>query len=377
VRDHFTKRHDANDHAAYFNQRNNPREANAMSFSVGIVGLGRIGGGVLRANFSRPATQQLDIRVVCDVMPIDHVTYLLAHDSTYGRPPFSVDYQGDDLIIDGRRVHYQRMDRRRQPPENDSFGVLRAYDLDILFDATGTAQIRDFRAIIDHKVAKKVLCTWNVNGGDFSMVYGVNHGAYDPELHHVISSSTCTGNALVPVCSILQRHIGIEFARIITIHPALSDQKVLDGYHATPQLGRACATSIVPTSTNVAKSTALVLPELNEKLDAISYRVPTAIVSVIDLAATLSRDSCLEEISALFQDYACTSLHGILACEQNAWGHQKASIDFMGTPYSSIILMEQLSLGGKRHLGLSLMHDNEFGYCCRVLDVMSTIGSAA
>ncbi len=344
-----------------------------MSLRVGVVGLGRIGGGVLRNNFIQAAGGKFDIRVVCDVMPIDHVAYLIAHDSTYGRPPFSVDYDGNDLILGGKRVHYQRVDRRRSPPEADSFAPLREFELDVLFDATGTASIGDFRALIRQKVAKKILCTWNVAGCDISVVFGVNHRDYNPDLHDVISASTCTGNAMVPLCHILNKHIGIRHARIITIHPALSDQKVLDAYHPSSQLGRACAVSIVPTPTNVGKSTYLVLPELEGRLDSLSYRIPTAIVSVIDFTANLSRDTSCEEVSHLFNEYASGELAGILHCEYGAWGHQKASIDYLSTPYSAIVLMEHLALSNGRQLGVALMHDNEYAYCRRVLDVLGVL----
>ena len=347
-----------------------------MSFLVGMAGLGRVGRGVLRANFAQESSR-FKICVVCDVMPIDHVAYLIAHDSTYGRPAFSVECEGDDLILDGKRLRYLRVDRRRSSPEDDSLAALRSFNLDVLFDATGTASIADFRALIGQNIAKKILCTWNVEGCDISLIYGVNHQDYRPELHDVISASTCTGNALVPVCDIIDKHIGIDYARIITIHPELSDQRVLDGYHTSSQLGRTCAASIVPTSTNVAKSTVLVLPALKDKLDAISYRVPTAIVSVIDFTATLSRDTSREEVVELLTNSAANRLAGIIHCEYGAWGHQKASIDFIGTKYSAIILMNHLVVSKKRQLGLALMHDNEFAYCCRVLDVLGVLADSA
>lgn len=346
-----------------------------MSFRIGIAGLGRIGRGVLRANFSRPADKRFDISVVCDVMPIDHIAYLLAHDSTYGHPPFTVDCEGEDLILDGYRLRYQRVDRRRSHPEEDSLACLRPYALDVLFDATGTASNDDFRALIKQKIAKKILCTWNVSGGDISIVHGVNHQDYSAERHEVISASTCTGNALTPVCHILDKHLGIDYARVITIHPELSDQRVLDGYHASSQLGRSCAASIVPTATNVARSTELVLPSLAGNIDALSYRVPTAIVSVIDFTATLSRNTSRKEVIELLTEYANGSLADIIHCEYDAWGHQKASIDYLGSSYSAILLMNHLTLSKGRHLGVSLMHDNEYGYCCRVLDVLGVIAN--
>lgn len=347
-----------------------------MSLKVGIAGLGRIGRGVLRANFAPANAKRFEINVICDVMPIEHVAYLLAHDSTYGRPPFSIVCEADHLVMDGCRIAYLRVDRRRARPEDEDFADLKSFGIDVLFDATGTATINDFRAILDHKAADKILCTWNVSGCDLSVVYGVNHTDYNPALHHVVSASTCTGNALVPVFHIVDKHIGIDFARIITIHPKLSDQRVLDGYHASSQLGRSCAESIVPTPTNVGKSAILVLPGLTGKLDSLSYRVPTAIVSVIDCTVHLSRDASHEEIVGLLSEYSQNQLAGVIYCEYGAWGHQKASIDYLGTEYSAIILMEHLSLNHSRQLGLALMHDNEYAYCRRVLDVLGVMQTA-
>lgn len=339
---------------------------------VGIAGLGRIGRGILRANHSRFTKGRFDIRAVCDIMPIDQVAYLLAHDSTYGKPPFTLDFEGSELLLSGKTVHYERVDRRRRPSE-DSFACLREYDLDIFIDATGTASIDDLRAILDWKVAKKVVCTANIPGCDISLVYGVNGSQYDHDIHHIIASNTCTGNALAPVAHILEKHIGIDYARVVTLHPALSDQRALDSYHPVSQLGRSCAASILPTSTQVAHSTVLAIPSLAGKIDSLSYRVPTEIVSAIDITATLSRDSSLEECIELFERYAKTELAGIISCDYGAWGHEKASIDYLGTEFSSILLMKHLTVSNKRQLGLSLMHDNEVAYCCRVLDVLGVI----
>ena len=343
---------------------------------VGIAGLGRVGRGILRANHSKFTKGRFDIRAVCDIMPVDQVAYLLAHDSTYGKPPFTLDFKGNELILSGKAVHYERVDRRRRPSE-DSFACLREYELDVFIDATGTASIEDLRAIIDWKVAKKVVRTANVPGCDISLVYGVNDSKYDHDIHHIMAANTCTGNALAPVAHILNKHIGIDFARIITLHPALSDQRALDCYNPVPQLGRSCAASILPTNTQVAHSTILALPSLAGKLESLSYRVPTEIVSAIDVSATLSRDTSLEECIDLFERYAKTELAGIISCDYGSWGHQKASIDYLGTEYSSIILMKYLLLNNGRHLGLSLMHDNEVAYCCRVLDVLGVINHHA
>ena len=344
-----------------------------MTLRVGIAGLGRVGRGLLRTNHTQFAKGRFDVCVLCDVMPIDQVAYLMAHDSTYGKPPFSVDCDSRDLIIGGKNVRYLRVDRRRGLPDDASCKALREFELDVFIDATGTATITDLRAIIEQNIAKKVICTANISGADISLVYGVNDHKYDPDRHHVMTASTCTGNAMVPVAFMLDKHFGIDYARIITIHPALSDQRVLDGYHSTSQLGRSYAASILPVSTNVAKSTALVLPSLEGKLDSISYRIPTAIVSVLDVSVNLTRETSRDECVELFENYAKSSLEGIIHCEYGSWGHDKASIDFLGTEYSSIILMNHLTVTHGRQLGISIMHDNEQAYCCRALDILGLI----
>lgn len=343
---------------------------------VGIIGLGRVGRGILRANYLAEASEKFNICAICDVMPAEQVTYLLANDSTYGRLPLPIDCENGFIVIGGEKIRYVRGDRRRNILSHESFAELKQLGVDILIDATGTANINDLRALIAENIAKKVICTANIAGIDISLVYGVNDQSYQPSQHHVIAASTCTGNAMTPIAHVLHKHIGIDYARIITIHPALADQRVLDGYHSVPQLGRACAASILPISTNVGKSTTLVIPELEGKLDSISYRVPTVIVSVMDVTATLARDTSLEECKELFEHYANNEMQGILHCEYDAWGHDKASIDFVGTTYSTIVLMKHLSLSGQRHLGISLMHDNEYAYCCRVLNVIGVLQEA-
>lgn len=341
---------------------------------VGIIGLGRVGRGIVRANFDTAEGERFNVCALCDVMPEDQVTYLLANDSTYGKPPYSLDCESKHIVIGGKKVAYVRGDRRRNILGHESFSELRKLELDIIIDSTGTAKINDLRGLIEQNIAKKVLCTANIAGIDISIVYGVNHNQYDSVRHHVIAASTCTGNAMTPVAYILDKHIGIDYARVITIHPALSDQRVLDGFHfSTAQLGRSCAASIIPISTNVAKSTCLILPGLEGKLDSISYRVPTEIVSAMDVTAILSRDTTLEECTELLEHYAQNELKTIVSCEYGSWGHEKASIDYLGTEHSVIILMKHLQVNNKRQLGIAMMHDNERAYCCRVLDVLGTI----
>ena len=347
-----------------------------MNISVSIVGLGRVGRSVLRTNFLQKDNGRFTIKAVCDVMPISQVAYLIGHDSTYGKPPFSVDCDNENLIIAGNKIRYIQVDRRKSHQENNGLNGLKDLKIDVLINATGTAQIEDLRNLIDKQITKKILCSWNIAGGDISLVFGVNEQQYDTNQHHIISASTCTGNAMTPLAYILEKHIGIDYARIITIHPTLSDQHLLDGYHNQAHLGRTTGASIIPTKTNVADSTALVLPALEGKLASFSYRVPTEIVSAMDVSVSLSRETSVEEISDLLNQYANNQFSEILYCDYGQWGHEKVSIDFIGTQFSTIVLMNHLSLTSQRHLGISLMHDNERGYCCRALDILSVLSQS-
>ncbi len=344
-----------------------------MAISVGIVGLGRVGRSMLRTNYIHSSSGRFNICVLCDVMPISQVTYLIAHDSTYGAPPFTVDYEGDNLIIEGKKIRYLQVDRRKSLEENSRISMFKGLEIDVLINATGTAIIDDLRYLIENQICKKILCSWNIKGGDISLVHGVNDHEYDHSQHHVISASTCTGNAMTPLAYILDKHIGIDYARIITIHPALSDQHLLDGFHKNSHLGRTAATSIIPTKTNVGASTVLALPSLEGKLDSFSYRVPTEIVSIMDITANLSRDTTVEECTELLEYYQQNEMAGILQCDYGDWGHEKVSIDFIGSEYSLIVLMNHLSVSNGRQIGISLMHDNERGYCCRALDIIAKI----
>ncbi len=347
-----------------------------MNISVAIVGLGRVGRSILRTNFQHKENGRFKIKALCDVMPISQVAYLIEHDSTYGKPPFNVECDNENLIIAKNKIRYVQVDRRKSQQQNNGLNELRELKIDALVNATGTAQIKDLRNLIDKQITKKILCSWNIAGGDISLVYGVNEQQYDTNQHHIVSASTCTGNAMAPLAYILDKHIGIDYARIITIHPALSDQHLLDGYHNQAHLGRTTAASIIPTKTNVADSTALVLPELKGKLDSFSYRVPTEIVSAMDISTCLSRDTSLDEITDLLNQYANNKFSNILHCDYGKWSHEKVSIDFIGSHFSSIVLMNHLSLSNQRQLGISLMHDNERGYCCRALDILDVLSQS-
>jgi len=346
-----------------------------MGLQIGIIGLGRIGTGVLRSNFAYVPGGEFDIRVISGIVPVEQAAHMLRHDDTYGHPPFTVSHEGNNLVIDGKKISYCRIGQYSKPSEDDRLAELREFELDLLFDTTGSTSIGDFRSLVERNIAKKTLSSWNVEGSDMSMVFGVNHTKYDPDQHYVISGTTCIGNAVTLLCHMLQINIGIDHARIVSIHSDLSDQMAAGCNGLSHSLDRAVSKAITPLSNDIGALTSLVLPELDRKIDSFSYQVSAGNVSVIDFTVQLSRDCTRDEIVDLFTTYAKDQLEGIVHCEFDALSQQKTSIDYLGKPYSAIILMDHLVLKSQRQLSLVIMLDSEYSYCCRILDVLGLIES--
>jgi len=341
-----------------------------MNLRIAISGMGRIGRGTLRAKYARDAARRLEIVAIRDVMPIQQVAYLIRHDSIYGRFAAEIDVDGDDIVINGDRIRYFQVDLHKKAAFLAAHEALRPHGVDVMVDATGRSSAGDLRSLVSAGLVRKVLTTWNVPGLDISVVFGVNHENYQDGRHVLVAASTCTGNALAPVMLVLEKHLGVRHGRVLTLHPVLSDQRVLDAPHETAHLGRMASASIVPSNTKVVESTTMVLPSLEGKLDSLSYRLPTTCVSALDLTVALERPTTVEEVTGLLDSYAGSSLAGILACDRGSWGREKVSIDFLGHSESAIVLMSHLRVLGRTQIGMSIMHDNEWGYCCRVLDVL-------
>ncbi|MCK5282766.1 MAG: aldehyde dehydrogenase [Nanoarchaeota archaeon] len=340
-----------------------------MVLRVCISGLGRIGKGVLRVNSAQTdENRKFEVVAIKDVVPLENLAYLLKHDSLYGLFDKEVGVEGDNLVIDGKKIPYFQTPHAKDVPWDK-------LNVDYLIEASGKVPHNELRGLLEKKIVKKVICTWNVPDADITLIQGINNSAYIPDKHNLISVSTCTGNGLVPIMYLLEKHFGVSYGHIVTIHPVLSDQKLVDVPHQLFHLGRMATRSIIPTSTNVVKSTILLIPSLKGKLDCISYRVPTSIVSVIDLNVTLGREVTKEGLTSLFEGYSKKELKGIINCDYGFMKHRKVSIDFVRSIYSSILLMQEMQITNGKNLSLSIMHDNEWAYCNRVLDVINFIKS--
>ncbi|MEK7845838.1 MAG: type I glyceraldehyde-3-phosphate dehydrogenase, partial [Nitrospinota bacterium] len=214
--------------------------------------------------------------------------------------------------------------------------------------------------------AKKVIISAPAKNEDMTIVLGVNEKSYDPKKHHVLSNASCTTNCLAPVAKVLMENFGIKRGLMTTIHSYTNDQKILDLPHKDLRRARAAALSMIPTTTGAAKAVSLVLPQLKGKLDGMAIRVPTPNVSVVDLVAELDKDTTTEEVNAAFKKAAEGELKGVLQyCDEPL-----VSIDFNRNPHSSIVDAMSTKVIEKRMVKVLAWYDNEWGYSCRVRDLI-------
>ncbi|HDZ23157.1 MAG TPA: aldehyde dehydrogenase, partial [Desulfobacteraceae bacterium] len=213
--------------------------------------------------------------------------------------------------------------------------------------------------------AKKVIISAPADGEDLTVVMGVNHEAYRPEKHHIISNASCTTNCLAPPALVVHRAFGIEKALMTTIHSYTGDQRLLDLAHRDLRRARAAAMNIIPTTTGAAKAVALVIPELSGRFDGYSLRVPTPTVSVVDFVAQVNRKTSTDELRQELKKAAETDLKNIMACEEASL----VSMDFKGNSHSSIVDLEFTLVLNDDMLKVVAWYDNEWGYACRIADL--------
>src|SRR5712672_3201274 len=330
-----------------------------MKVRVGINGFGRIGRNIMRAALG---DANIDFVAVNDLTTPATLAHLLKYDSVLGNLHAKVDVSGDGISVDGDAFKVLSMRDPAQLPWKD-LGV------DVVFESTGFFTDRDAAAKHITAGAKKVVITAPAKGPDITMVLGVNDDKYDPAKHHIISNASCTTNCLAPLAKVLHQTFGIRKGWMTTIHSYTNDQNLLDLPHKDLRRARAAALSMIPTTTGAAVAVGEVLPELKGKLDGISMRVPTPNVSIVDLAAVMSRPVTAEEVNATLQAAADGPLKGILACSHE----ELVSIDFKGNPHSSIVDMPYTKVMEGDFLKILLWYDNEWGYSNRCVDLLRTL----
>ncbi len=333
-----------------------------MTVRVAINGFGRIGRNMLRAALGSGG-EGLDFVAVNDLTDAKTLAHLFKYDSVHGRFPGDVHVDDQDLVIGHERV--------RVLSERDPAALPWAeLGVDVVIESTGIFRARDQAAMHLEAGAKKVIISAPAKEPDVTLVLGVNADQYDPESHHVISNASCTTNCVAPVAKVLLDGFGFEHGLMTTIHAYTNDQRLLDLPHKDLRRARAAALSIIPTTTGAARAVGLVLPELAGKLDGMAMRVPTPDVSIVDLVATVERETTAEEVNAAFQAAAGGPMDGILEFTDEPL----VSVDFTTHPASSVVDGLSTSVIGGRLVKVIAWYDNEWGYSCRCVDLARFVG---
>src|SRR5437762_1078692 len=327
-----------------------------MAVKIGINGFGRIGRNIMRAALG---DKEIDFVAVNDITSAHTLAHLLKYDSVLGNLHARVEAKNDVISVDGDEF---KVLSKRDPAELPwkDLGV------DVVFESTGLFTGRDDAAKHLAAGARRVIITAPAKSPDITIVLGVNDDKYDPAKHRIISNASCTTNCLAPLAKVLHQTFGIKKGWMTTIHSYTNDQQLLDLPHKDLRRARAAALSMIPTTTGAAVAVGEVLPELKGKLDGISMRVPTPNVSIVDLAAVMSRPVTAEEVNAALRAAANGPLKGILACSYD----ELVSIDFKGNPHSSIIDMPYTKVMEGDFVKVLSWYDNEWGYSNRCVDLL-------
>jgi glyceraldehyde 3-phosphate dehydrogenase len=328
----------------------------AMSVRVGVNGFGRIGRVFFRAALQSP---ELEVVAVNDLADAKTLAHLLKHDSVHGNLEAEVMAKGEAIFVNGREIRVCSV----KDPATLPWGEM---GVEVVVESTGIFRDRATSSKHLQAGAKKVVITAPAKDPDITVVLGVNEQKYDPVKHALVSNASCTTNCLATVAKVLLDNFGIKRGFASTVHSYTNDQPIHDFPHKDLRRARAGAVSMIPTTTGAATAVGLVLPELKGKLDGIAIRVPTANVSVVDLTAELGKPATPAAVNDAFRAAAAGSLKGIL----DATDEELVSVDFNGNPHSSIVDLPSTALVDGNLVKVLAWYDNEWGYSCRVRDLI-------
>ena len=330
-----------------------------MAIKVGINGFGRIGRNVMRTALG---DKDFDFVAVNDLTDTKTLAHLLKYDSVMGNLDQDISADGDMINVEGESFKvFSEKDPGLIPWEE--------VGAEIVIESTGRFTKAEDAGKHLRGSVKKVIISAPAKGEDVTIVLGVNEEMYDADKHNIISNASCTTNCLAPVAKVIHEKFGIKNALMNTIHSYTNDQQLLDLPHKDLRRARAAALSMIPTSTGAAKAVALVIPDLKGKFDGISVRVPTPNVSLVDVVMNLEKETSTEEVNRVLKDAANEELKGILAFSEEPL----VSIDFRGNPHSSIVDAENTKVIGGTCVKVLSWYDNEWGYSCRVRDLVKFI----
>jgi glyceraldehyde 3-phosphate dehydrogenase len=326
---------------------------------IAVNGFGRIGRNTLRALLERAS--DLEVVAVNDLTAPDTLAHLLKYDSSLGRLGRSVEVDGAELVVDGRRI---KVLAERDPADLPwaELGV------DVVLESTGRFTAADAARAHLHAGAKRVLVSAPSAGADVTLAYGVNTDAYKPGEHVIVSNASCTTNALAPLASVLDDLAGIEHGFMTTVHAYTQEQNLQDAPHRDLRRARAAGVNIVPTTTGAAKAIGLVLPNLSGKLSGDSIRVPVPVGSIVELNTTVAREVTRDEVLAAYRAAADGRLKGILEYADEPL----VSSDITGRPASAIFDSLLTRVDGQ-HVKVVAWYDNEWGFSHRIIDTLELL----
>jgi len=332
-----------------------------MAVTVGINGFGRIGRNVFRASLGDP---NIDFVAVNDLTDTKTLAHLLKYDSVLGNLKHQITATENGIKVEDQEF---RVFSQRDPAAIDWESV----GAEIVLESTGFFTSAEDAGKHLRGPVKKVIISAPAKNEDITIVLGVNEGKYDPAAHHIISNASCTTNCLAPVAKVIHEQFGIRSAQMTTIHSYTNDQNLLDLPHKDLRRARAAALSMIPTSTGAAKAVSLVIPELKGKFDGIAVRVPTPNVSLVDVVMEVEKQTSSEEVNSALKAAANAELRGILEfCEEPL-----VSSDFKGNSNSSIVDAEYTKVINGHLIKVLSWYDNEWGYSCRVRDLIKFIAA--
>lgn len=332
----------------------------AAKVKLGINGFGRIGRLVGRLVSGHPRIELVAINDITDASTLAH---LLKYDSVHGTFPEEIKAEGENLTVAGRPAKVTTI-------KNLTEINWRSSNVDIVLESSGL--FRSYEKASGHLTAgaRKVVISAPPKGeGIKTLVIGVNHHTYNPETDHIVSNASCTTNCVVPLAKVIHEAFRIRQGYMTTVHAYTNDQRILDLPHSDLRRARAAAMSMIPTSTGAAKLIGIIFPELKGKIDGMAIRVPTPDVSIVDLACVVEKKTTAQEVNEAFQRAANGELRGILEYQTAPL----VSVDLVGNPHSAIVDAGLTSVVDGNLVKVYAWYDNEFGYACRLVELIDYI----
>jgi glyceraldehyde 3-phosphate dehydrogenase len=330
-----------------------------MSIRVAINGFGRIGRNFFRTCYNDP---EIEIVALNDLTDSKTLAHLLTYDSIHGTFQADVQFAQDSLTVNGKQIRIFAMKDPKTLPWKE-------LQVDFVIESTG--RFTDHESASQHVTAgaSRVIISAPAKDPDVTIVLGVNESTYNPQAHTIISNASCTTNCLAPISKIILQEFGIKHAFMTTIHSYTNDQQLLDLPHKDLRRARAATLSMIPTSTGAARALHLVIPELKGKVDGMAIRVPTPNVSLIDLSVEVEKDCDAATVNGAFKEAAQSSLKGYLQVSEAPI----VSTDLNGCSYSATVDAPLTSVMDKRLVKVFAWYDNEWGYSCRLRDLVKVL----